>query len=373
MSSAHKSCAQIGLCYRLFCFGLMPWLLGLSVASSSWAQVVHPKDLVSLAMPCQSVSPQYVLSNLRMGSAVTRYKFTGLRDGIALRQGWAGPTNDQGQVDSSIDICLVLAESANQAALAAQREAGSYAVVFPEITGETCVAKFTDRAWCGFDHKPRAVVRFAHLIFIRGNVAASVVMGQRTGIPVEQVFALAEQLGRRIDAARAGKPEPVAVLPISCDEMHIGLKNAWEPPFHDAMLGKPDNTVVVYDGNGIPRAIPAEKTPDGDTMVPLDALFAVSPGPKTRAKTEGTTVRVTLAGKAIAFTKDQAAAKVGGQAVTLKHPAEVRIYGKVGTRERPIRFDEQTRVVWVPLSVLELATGKPLAWSAEAGRATARF
>lgn len=272
----------------------------------------------------------------------------------------------------SLDLDIIIADDANDALKRSGTMMGNTAARIPE-TQDVRVTGFADRAWYRTESASGGGLQSARLIWQRANVISSLFVFQRTGFSTSEFFAVAERIGRRIDAARAGTPEPAAVLPVSCEDIHIPLAMAWTPPFRGAMLGQPGSTIVMWDNNGIPRAIPAEKTEDGEYMVPLEALALVCPGKYERASTQRQPIVVTLAGQAVVLTRDSAEAVIGGRAVTLKRPVEVRIYGRIGTRERPVKMGEQSRAVWVPLSLLEQVTGKPLKWSVENGRTTARF
>ena len=239
--------------------------------------------------------------------------------------------------DYSIDIAVAVANSPEEAVSAAKREVASVAEIIPEITGSSSATSFADRVW---QHGGR-------IVFTRGNVIGDVHMSQKGGIDKKLLFTLATRLSSKIDAALAGKPEAIPILPLAADqELRVDLEGAWKMRDLGARLwGNECTTIAIYDTNGIPRSLPAMRVGTDDYMVPLRHLAAIV-GPNARVKVKGDEAKTTIKGKALVFNKGKSEVQADQRATQL---------------DRPVEFAEGE--VLVPFtSVVRNALGKRISW-----------
>lgn len=250
--------------------------------------VLGPKDI-----PWDNMA---LISLYTVSTEWTPLKYRSLSHGQArCETSWSGPF---GKKRGVIHITIAIANSPEEAIQAVLEQAHSYAVTILEVTGDQAVIAFSDRAW-GASSKMTDPCRGARVIFIRGNVIGDISMDHRGGFHPRLLFDLAARLGRKIDAARAGRPEQATVLPLAADgELHF---DAWKMNNLGARLwGKNSTTIAIYDNNGIPRSLPAKRMADGDYLVPLRHIAAIL-GPRERAKIIGDKAKTTLFGKELAF------------------------------------------------------------------------
>jgi len=220
----------------------------------------------------------------------------------------------------------------------------------PEVSGQQPFASFSDRAWYGIG--PYS----ARLIFVRRNVLADMHMAHKEGLDPAMFFAVARLLGRKIDAALAGRPEAVPVLPPSAEDMGVGLEGAWEAKTVGARVWrKQATTVALQTGKGLPRALPAKQIARKDFTVPLGHLAAALSA-KGKVKVGSKQARATLAGKAMVLSKGKAEARYGDRTVRLSRPVEFR-----------------AGQVLVPLSLIEKALGQRITWGKSGAMILARL
>jgi hypothetical protein len=266
---------------------------------------------------------------------------------------WFGPPTGQPETlktaEYTIDIRLTIAGSPQEALRGISRLLKGDAVPPKEVSGEP-FASFSDRAWFRFDG------RGGRLLFVRGNVRAGVYMSRKDGLDPNLLLGLAALLARKIDAALAGKPEAVPVLPPSAGDMGVDLEGAWEAKTLGARLWKKQSTTVALQtGKGLPRALPAKQIARKDFTVPLGHLAAAL-GAKGKVKVGSQQARATLAGKAMVLSKGSAEARYGDRTVRLSRPVEFR-----GGQ------------VLVPLSLVEKALGKRIVWGKRGATLLARL
>jgi hypothetical protein len=323
--------------------------------------VASPQALTSLIIGPDDLAWDAILWTLRRGSAVTRYKFQALNSQQAIEEVWAGPpSGTRGRLMGpgyGIHITSAVTDSPEEAAQVALKQIQSYAVSIPEVTGDPSVASFADRAW-GASSLVTAPCRASEIVFVRGNVVADIEMSRKDGFDPQLLFSLGRRPGRKIDATLAGYPEPVPVLPLAADqELRVGLADAWELRDLGRRLWRDKaTTIALYDTNGLPRSLPAQRIGGDDYILPLRYLAAILGRQRVNASPGKGVASVTLMGKALVFRKGERRVKVDGRAALLSRPAE---------------FVEGA--VLVPLSLVEQLLGQRVVWSQVEGMMRGRL
>jgi len=260
-----------------------------------------------------------------------------------FEEDWAGPpTGKPGCLKSShynVIVALAIMNSPEEAADAAARQASSCQMIIPEITGDESVRSFTDRAW--YSCNPNFC---GSLIFTRGNAIGDVHVTHKDGIDPRTLFDLAVRLSRKIDAASAGRPFPVPVLPPSLDDTKQSLEEAWAAKGFTGSLGKQRTTIALQNGKALPKLLPAKQVAKRDYLVPLSHLACIL-GAKAKPSVSERKAMVTLAGNRVVFTKGESRVQVGKRIVRLSRPVEFK-----------------SGQVFVPLSFVEKAFGSRIAW-----------
>jgi len=293
-----------------------------------------------------------VLSDLRMDARSPKMGLLEFSQPLRrFRQSWSGPpTGKPGTLltrQRGADVELAVATSQEEAVSIALQTIYSASVTIPEVTGESRVAPFANRAWYGDNASGGSTATSGGVVFVQGNVVASVHLSSKDGIDSDVLFALASRLGRRIHAALSGSPEPVPILPLAADqELRVDLEDAWKMrDLGKRLWGDQAVTVAIYDADGIPRSIPAKRLGANDYIVPLRHVAAIL-GPRTPVEIEGDEVKTNIKGKPLVFGKGRSQARVGKQTVQLS---------------RPVEFADGE--VLVPLiSVIHSALSKQIAW-----------
>ena len=136
---------------------------------------------------------------------------------------WLGPpTGEAGTAQYSMHVDAAITESAETALEAVYVLLRGVARPPEEVSGQPPFASLGDRVWYGADEFG------GRIIFLRTNVLGDVFIFHKEGLDPQMLFDLAALLGRKIDAALAGTPEPAPVLPPSAEDSHLTLQEAWE-------------------------------------------------------------------------------------------------------------------------------------------------
>lgn len=236
----------------------------------------------------------------------------------SLHEVWFGPpSGESGAATSTVRIDVSVTRSPSEAAECASRLLHAVAVPPRAVSGEP-YASFSDRAWYSSGGPS------GRLLFVRGNVVADVYVFRKGGPGSDTVTRLAALLGRKVDAAAAGRPEPVPILPLAADrELRVDLETAWKLSRIGAQLwGEKATTVALYDTNGLPRSLPAEQIEAGDYLVPLVHLLAIA-SPQARVKTRGDQATVSLMGKALVLRRGESRVRIGQRTAYLSRPVEL--------------------------------------------------
>lgn len=325
---------------------------------TAWAtptRTVPRQAMLSLIPGPDELPWSLILSSDTTGPEVTRFRFQTLSGSKATQHRWAGNPHDRGgPLKRELQITVAIADSAGQAVAAAVKDVNSASVSMPDETGDPRFASFTDRAWFSNHGRSPGLSTGASMVFVRGNVLASVVLIDMDGFENDVLVQTALRLGRRIDAAAAGKPLPIPILPPSVEDMRCGPEEAWDAYQAVRAFGKNATTIVVRNSQGEPRAVPAY-IDNGSYMVPLRYLVAAT-HPGTRVKVDRVATDVTWSGRHLVFAKGDARLTVDGKATPLRKPAVVK-----------------RGQIMVPLSIVETVLGRQITWSTSQGKKMARF
>ena len=260
----------------------------------------------------------------------------------SVEESWCGPpTGERRTSQYGIDIGVEIAESLQEAVEIVERQRRNISGVLGEVSGQPPFASFSDRVWYGSGGIG------ARLLFIRGNVVGDVciVIAHTAGPDQAMLVDLARRLGKKIDAALAGNPEPVPVLPLAACELRIDSSEAWENRnLGQRLWGDEGTSIAVQRGVGLPRELPAKKVTPEDYMVPLRHLVALL-APKERVEVTTDQARVRLMGKMLVFKRGASQVEMDEETVQLSHPVEFK--GKH---------------VLVPLSLVEKALDRHIMW-----------
>lgn len=304
------------------------------------SQVVPSESLASIVLGQEDIPGKVVLSALKFGSDEGWCYPQCAKTTARMEERWGGELVMKG--DRRVSGCTVIVsfavlDSAVAAVECARREVRSSAVAAREITGQASVASFSDRAWGGA----------SSLVFTRANAVCLVFMSRPPKENPNAVCEMGAALSRRIDHVLAGRPEPVAVLPLSADELHVGLPEAWKlAHIGQTLWGADAITIALTDGHGIPRSIPAKKLPGGDYVVPLRHLAAVlRPDGELKISEDKREATLDIGQGKVRFKKGESRAEGRDKVFDLGRPVE-SAHGEF----------------LVPLSVAEKLTGKRLVW-----------
>ncbi len=271
---------------------------------------------------------------------------------------WYGPLTGPGgdvmeSAEYEIYISTTIADSSEEAVYIAEKQANSYSIKQEEIVDDEIISEYTDRAW-GFSPKNMQPRRGMGIIYTRGPVLVHLFMGNKKLCNPSHLVELLACVSRKIDAALAGKPEPIPILPLAADqELHVSIENAFRMRGLGSHLwGKESKNIALYDVNGIPRSLPAGQLNNGDYLVPLRHLGAII-GPLTRPtmkydeyhKVYG--FEITLMGKLLEFTNYSKKIKIGDRTIEMDQP----IASKGGEIMVPLKF------------IVQEGLGKKISWS----------
>lgn len=274
--------------------------------------------LASLLVGPDELPWDTILATCRVGSDATPEVMHGFKGQSKFDETWSGrPTLKPGGLnspDESVRISAAVTNSPAEAVSVVEDELANVAAAIPEITQEGSTASFADRAW----------QRGGRMLFTRGNIVGDIHMSRKEGVDRQSLLALAAVLGRKINAALAGKPETVPIMPLAADqELRVDLETAWKMRDLGTRLWGADSvTIAIYDANGIPRALPAKRVGEDQYLIPLRHLAAIL-GPKARVKITRDEVKTTLMGKALVFNNGAAEMRVDQQPVQLDRAVEL--------------------------------------------------
>jgi len=273
--------------------------------------------------------------------------------------GWSGRHIDNGSdklstSESNIKISAAITDSPEAAADIAYNVANSYSIPLKEVTNDEYISTFADRAW-GVSSNDTNFCLGARLLYIRGNLICDISLSRLNYFEPRLLFDLVSILNRKIDAALAGKPEPVPILPLAAT---YGLGGNVNSAFKMRSLGSrlwgnESINIALRDENGIPRLIPAKQTADGDYLVTLRHLVAViGIGSITSADIKKDNDLVVYGaefnhmGKSFDLSINSSEMKAGDETIQLNHPVEFR----------------ENEII-VPLkSVVQEGLGKNISW-----------
>jgi hypothetical protein len=334
----------LAVCLAAACLVLPPWRAGSAAAAGEQALLSTPA-LPNLLVAQHELPLPTILWELFTWPTESPRKY---------EEVWYGPpTGEEGTLKTahySVKVQVGIKRSPQHAVEAVGWRMKAVATPPVEVSGQQPFAVFSDRAWCGIGPYGGRV------IFVRGNVVADIGMGHKEGLEPGMLLGLAALLGRKIDAALAGKPELLPVLPPSAEDMGVGLEGAWEAKTLGARVWKKQaTTVALQTGKGLPRALPAKQIAPRDFTVPLGHLTAAL-GAKGKVKVGSQQARATLAGKAMVVSKGSAEARYGDRTVRLSRPVEFR-----------------AGQVLVPLSLIEKALGQRITWGKKGAMILARL
>lgn len=237
----------------------------------------------------------------------------------SLHEVWFGPPSGKsGVASSTVRIDVSVTRSPAEAAEYTSGLLRGVAVPPRPVSGEP-YASFSDRAWYSSSG------RGGRLLFVRANVVADVYVSRKGGPGSATLTQLAALLERKADAAAAGRPEPVPILPLAADrELRVDLEAAWK--LHDLgtqLWGDKATTIALYDTHGLPRSLPAERVAAGDYLVPLVHLAVAIASPEARVKARGDQATISLMGKALVLRRGESRVRIGQRTLQLSRPVEL--------------------------------------------------
>ena len=328
----------------------------------SYRPVISQTMLMSLLIGPEELPWNVVLSTIDIGTGTPSARLASFKGQAKFEERWSG--RPKGAADSrktpetSVDIAVAIANSAEESVQIALDKVCDASVVIPEITGEREVAAFADRAWYGNNELGESKVTSANITFTRHNVVCNIGMSHKSGFDDKKLlFALATRLSHRIDAALAGKPEPLPMLPLAADqELRVDLEGAWR--IHDLAVrlwSDGATTIALYDSNGIPRSLPAKRM-GADYVVPLRHLAAIF-GPRARVDIRDNEAHTVLVGKALVLNKGK---------------SEMRVDQRVKRLDRAVEFAEGEALVPL-ISLVNNALGRSINWEKRGSIAVGRI
>ena len=306
----------------------------------STARNVPAESVTALLLGQEDIAGKVVLSSLRLGPDKGWCYPQCANTSARIEERWNGEPIMRGgrQVSGCTAIVgFAVLESPADAVQCAREEVRGTSIAMPEVTGRDGVASFADRAWAGA----------TSLVFTRANVVCVVFMSRAPTDKPEAIYEMGRSLSRKIDAAHAGRPDRVSILPLSSEELGVDLPDAWRlADIGEKLWGKEATTIALSDAHGIPRSIPAKKLPGDDYLVPLRHVAGViNRYNELRTSKDGNEVTLDIGQGKICFKKGESRAEGSGQTLDLGRPVE-----------------SAEGEILVPISVAEKLTGKRLVW-----------
>jgi len=221
-----------------------------------------------------------------------------------------------------------------------------------EVSQQEPFGSFSDRAWFGASHGYGG-----RLIFTRRNVLADIGMGDKEGLDPDQLIKIGAAVGRKIDAALAGRPEPPPALPPSAEEWGGTVEKAWKVrEVRENLWGEDTTTIALQGSFPIPRAVSAKRLGFRDYLVPIASFRFILDKREFHLDTREGKVWVTTPDVQVALEEGKSFVKVGKVPVALSHPIE-----------------SQNNVTTVPLSFAETVLGYDITWEDRADMPLARI
>jgi len=315
------------------------------------AALVPPECLPSLVMGPADMVGDVVLSSVAVVSGGPSTQPDSTKTTAGYEETWNGDMTTRGgrQVSGrTVIIAACILPSVAQAVEYATQAVRNTSLALPEQTGQGDTALFADRAWG----------TGGRLVFTRANVVGDVFISTLPKEKIDDVHKLAKAIARRVDAALAGRPESVALLPLSAQELGMNLAEAFAArDIGEKLWGKEATTIALTDAHGIPRSIPARKLPGDDYLVPLRHVAGViNRYNELRASKDGNEVTLDIGQGKIRFKKGESRAAKAGESFDLGRPVE-----------------SAEGELLVPVSVAEKLTGKRLVWEKRGALSIARL
>lgn len=293
-----------------------------------------------------------VLGYFYIGSDVPMATFGSYDYQLLFEEKWYGrPCESYGDnrfPESSIRITALIANSPEDAIDIASEEAQSYATSLKKVVDDENISEFADHAW-GISSAHVGASQGARIIFTRGSVICDISADNKNGISSQLFLNFAAMISRKIDAALAGKPEPIPILPLTYQELQVDIDGAFGMRSIGAYLwGKDSKNIALYDVNGVARSLPAKQLSNGDYLVPLRHAGAIlGPDGILEKRNELPEMKITMMGKTMVFYQNKSEILVNDKEVKLSRPIEFR-----------------GGEVLVPLtSLVQKALGKKISWS----------
>jgi hypothetical protein len=328
-------------------------LTGAAKKTNEAKKVLISKNMIPHLLISQEELPwNVVLYNLDIGSEKRKLMpFVDGKEGYYI--GWSLIRfNKKGAISSvpegSINISVALADSPKEAVNIAERQSKSYSMVINEVVGDKIISKYTDRAW-GVSSKNMKPDLGANLIYTRGPFIVDLHMSNKEPFNPSQFISLLSCMSRKIDAALAGKPEPIPIMPLTYHSLNTDKMGAWKMRSIGTYLwGKDSKNIALYDVNGVPRSLPAKQLSSGDYLVPFRHVGAIlGPNSILERHCDEPEIKTTLMKKSIIFYQNK---------------SEIYVDGKKVKLSRPIEF--KGGLAMVPLtSLVQKALGKKISWS----------
>jgi len=306
----------------------------LSLGAGAAGGTVAAKDLRSLMLGPGDIPWDVILSDLNSEQKYVVMCPPAEKGAlVAVSVDWSGPPigGPGTRWAYSVTLKCVIYDSAASAGAAAEKLIGSFELYTPESHDKRSFP-YADRAW---------LPGMGLITYTRKNVLVRV---DSWGLGTDSEAAtrrFALLVGRRIDAAAAGKPEPAPKLHQS---------DNWFPPSVYKSLSRPArNTILLKykDRSAIPALV--NRASDKDCLVALMSLAYAIAG-KRSVKVNGDRVSATFGGRDMLFTNGSPIVKVGGKTIRLSRPIIV------GPKYPMYRGG------MVPLSLVEKVFGWHIRW-----------
>jgi hypothetical protein len=315
------------------------WLTSLAPTSQPCAAatpaLVAQKHIRSLMLSPKDIPLDVILHNLECSPSTGPVPPAGRDKGSYwFKQHFSGPPiagPATMQESYGVDVEVGIATSAVAAGQAVERIVNSMAVILPE-SRDRRKHSFADRAWDAGNG----------ICFSRRNVAATIYTSEDEMSIPGLTLKLARLIGRKIDAAAAGRPEPAPELP---PVVRRDLYACWSLPLVNQMLQRPArNTVILKCGDRPPVSMWVDGLPGKDMTVRLQPLAAAM-SHNRYYKSGSKQARAQFAGRRMVFTAGSTVVQVDGRPIRLS---------------RPVAFRKGT--VLIPLSFVDKAFGKRITW-----------
>jgi len=265
------------------------------------------------------------------------------KNALTIRELWFGePLADIDRASSRVLVSIYVVPSKDNAKRMANLLLDSVAVSPTDVTNTEPYNTFSDSAWIG----P------TRLLQIRANVLCDIVVTTNDAEKGQkQLITIGKELGKRVDTLLSGKPLPVpSGLPVFANELHIGLRDAWNTRnIGTTLWGKDSTSVSVSFKNSIIRQIPAKLIDQSrrEYLVPLAHIIGII-DPAARFDIEGGRANGRVLNKEIMISHQNNQVRYDTRIVSILHPAEIR-----------------SNTVLVPMSILDTVLDLNVTWKKE--------